>query len=197
MQRPVSRQAAGAPGPLAEDPQRGRGVAGPRFWAWHLLERGAGGANTIRATASPRTPASKPTALTRRRATTLQSSPAPTRAQCCNARPCQKKPVHKISTCSAAEPAARRPRRPRPPPKHCRSPPLQARQVLPTRKSATRRPQERDQVNKKWPKPLLNRYENGAAPPSASPRKRGPRSLEELQDHEPRVIARGIPKNAR
>jgi len=55
----------------------------------------------------------------------------------------QKKPVPKISTRSRRGPAARHQRRPRPPPNHCRSPPLQAPQDLTTRKVFGRPPQER------------------------------------------------------
>ena len=58
-------------------------------------------------------------------------------------RTCPKKPVPKISTRSRRGAAARSPRRPRPPPNHCRSPPLQAPQDLTTRKVFGRPPQER------------------------------------------------------
>ena len=143
-----------------------------------------------------RPPASKPINLPHRRATTLQSSPAPTQARHCNAAACPKKPVPKISTRSRREAAARRPRRPRPPPEHCRSPPLQAPQDLTTRKVFGRPPQRTRREPKKWPRRHLNPYENGAAPPSASRPKRGAPYQGAPRDHEPRVIVRGRPKNA-
>ena len=75
--------------------------------------------------------------------TALQSSPAPTQARHCNATACPKKPVPKISTRSRRGPAAIAPRRPRPPPNHCRSPPLQALHLKPPGKVFGRPPQER------------------------------------------------------
>ena len=54
-----------------------------------------------------------------------------------------KKASTKISTRSRRRPAARAPRRPRPPPNHCRSPPVQAPRDLTTRKVFGRPPQER------------------------------------------------------
>ena len=106
-----------------------------------------------------------------------------------------KKPVPKISTRSRSGAAAPAPRPPSALPCRLRGPPVQARQDLAPPERAAHIPQERDEVNKKWPKHHRNPYENAAAPPSASRRKLAPRSRGELQDQGPRATARGTRKN--
>ena len=126
----------------------------------------------------------------------MQSSLAPAQARCCNAPGLPKKASTKISTRSRRGATAPAPRPRSALPRSPRGPPVQARQKSSPPERAPRPPQGPDADDKKWPKHLLNRYENGAAPPSASPRKLAPRSRGAPRDHAPRATALGTRKNA-
>ena len=126
----------------------------------------------------------------------MQSSLAPTQARCCSDANLPKKVGTKnIHLYAAATPRAR-PETLGDASKTLSEPAVASaarsnhQKAIRTAASRTRR------EPKKWPRPLLNLYGSAAAPPSASPRKREAHYQGAPRDHEPRVTARGAPKNA-
>ena len=127
--------------------------------------------------------------------TALQSSLAPTQARCCSDAHLPKKASTKISTRSRRGATAPAPRPRSALPRSPRGPPVQARPKSSPPERAPQTPQGPDDVNKKWPRPLLNRYENAAAPPSASRPKRGARFPVGRRGHARKATALGTRKN--
>jgi len=134
--------------------------------------------------------------LPRRCITALQSSLAPTQARCCSDAHLPKKASTKISTRSRRGATAPAPRPRSALPRSPRGPPVQARPKSSPPERAPRPPQGPDADDKKWPRRRPNPYGSAAAPPSASPRKRGARFPVGRRGHARKATVLGVPKNA-